>query len=93
MVTFKNEMNDLNGLIKMSEINAALRYNQADNRLQIDTQISTNTMTSGEKTVCKCLVLEVVNFMSWNRTLGGFLRFWGAFSLISQVKTGISNSV
>ncbi len=86
-------MNDLNGMIYMSEINAALRYNQADKWLEIYAQIFTNTMTSGKKTVWKCLVLEVVNLMSWNRTLGGFLRFWGAFSLISQVKTGISNSV
>ena len=93
MVTFNNGMNDLNGLIKMNNENAVLRYNQADDGLEINAQITTNTMTMGKKTVLSCPFLVVVNSMSWTSQISSFCDFCGAYSLIIKVKTGFSNSV
>lgn len=93
MVTFNNGMNDLNGLIKMNNKNALLRYNQADNGLKINAQMTTNTMTMRKKAVLSCPVLMVVNSMSWISQISSFFDFCGAYSLIIKVKTGFSNSV
>ena len=77
----------------MNDKNAVLRYNQADNELEINAQMTTNTMTMGEKPVLSCPFLVVVKSMSWTSQISGFFDFCGAFSLIIEVKTGFSNSV